>query len=236
MTPTLPSNALPSEDLRRLFDASAPIYNRVDALGSFGTGLRYRQDALGRAGLKPGMQVIDVACGTGLMSLAATRQTQGHVRIVGVDPSPGMLAHVPAHLPGELRKGTATALPVETASADFLMMGYALRHVEDWPAAFAEFSRVLRPGGRLLILEITCPSHRLARGFFHAYFGGFLPALGCLVTGRSQAWHLYRYYWRSMVRARPPGTVVQTLAHAGFTDVAHVARHGFLSEYTAVRV
>jgi demethylmenaquinone methyltransferase/2-methoxy-6-polyprenyl-1,4-benzoquinol methylase len=235
MTPIRPATTLPSDELRRLFDAGAPIYNRVDALGSFGTGLRYRQDALGRAGLQPGRQVIDVACGTGLMSLAAIRQTQGNVRIVGVDPSPGMLGYAPVQLPLELRKGSAAALPVDSASSDFLMMGYALRHVPDWPAAFAEFARVLRPGGRLLILELTCPSHRFGRLVFHSYFGGFLPALGFVATGRAQAWRLYRYYWRSMVFARSPESVVQTLAQAGFCDVTHNLRHGFLSEYTAIR-
>jgi demethylmenaquinone methyltransferase/2-methoxy-6-polyprenyl-1,4-benzoquinol methylase len=235
MTPALPSDSLSPEELRRLFDASGPIYNRVDALGSFGTGLRYRQDALGRAGLQPGMQVIDVACGTGLMSLAACRQTQGNVRIIGIDPSPGMLAQAPGQLPVELRKGAASALPVDAASSDFLMLGYALRHLEDWPAAFAEFVRVLRPGGRLLILEITRPSRRFGRLLFHAYFGGILPALGLMATGRLEAWRLYRYYWRSMLLAHSPETVVQALTQAGFTDVIHGLRHGFLSEYTAIR-
>jgi len=235
MTPTSPTARLPSDQLRRLFDTSAAIYNRVDALGSFGTGLRYRRDALERAGLQPGMRVVDVACGTGLMSLAACRLTQGNLQITGVDPSPGMLAHAPSQLPIELRQGTASSLPMNTASSDFLMMGYALRHVDDWAAAFTEFARVLRPGGRLLMLELTCPSNRLGRGLFHAYFGGILPALGFLATARPQAWRLYRYYWRSMIHARPPETVVETLSRAGFTNVAHVARHGFLSEYTAVR-
>lgn len=235
MTPTLPTVPLPSDDLRRLFDASAAVYNRVDALGSLGTGLSYRRDALDRAGLQPGMQVVDVACGTGLMSLAACRLTQGNLKIIGVDPSSGMLAHAPNQFPIELRPGSASALPVEAVSSDFLMMGYALRHLDDWPAAFAEFARVLRPGGRLLILELTYPSNRLGRLLFHAYFGGVLPALGFLATARPQAWRLYRYYWRSMIHARPPKTVVETLSRAGFTGIAHAARHGFLSEYTAVR-
>jgi demethylmenaquinone methyltransferase/2-methoxy-6-polyprenyl-1,4-benzoquinol methylase len=235
MTPSSPTARLPSDELRRLFDASAVVYNRVDALGSFGTGLRYRRDALGRAGLQPGMQVLDVACGTGLMSLAACRLTQGNLKIIGVDPSPGMLAHAPNQLPIELRPGSASSLPVDAASSDFLMMGYALRHLDDWPKAFADFARVLRPGGRLLILELTYPSNRLGRWLFHAYFGGILPALGFLATARPQAWRLYRYYWRSMIHARPPETVLETLSRAGFATVAHTTRHGFLSEYTAVR-
>jgi demethylmenaquinone methyltransferase/2-methoxy-6-polyprenyl-1,4-benzoquinol methylase len=235
MNPSSPTARQPSDELRRLFDASAALYNRVDALGSFGTGLRYRRDALGRAGLQPGMRVVDVACGTGLMSLAAFRLTQNNLKIIGVDPSPGMMSRVPNQLPIELRQGTASSLPVDSGRGDFLMMGYALRHVDDWRVAFAEFARILRPGGRLLILELTCPRNHLGRLLFHAYFGGILPALGFLATARPQAWRLYRYYWRSMVQARPPKTVVETLSCAGFTDVAHSTRHGFLSEYTAVR-
>jgi len=227
---------LTSAQLRQLFDDSAIIYDRVDALGSFGRGLIYRQEALGRAGLHPGARVLDVACGTGLMSLAASRLTRGEVTLIGVDPSPGMSAQARAKLSFEIHEGVAEALPVPDASFDFVMMGYALRHVTDWDRAFREFARVLRPGGRVLLLEITRPASRGGKIFFDNYFGGVLPALGWLTTGKLRAWRLYRYYWRTMAAARPPAAVLAALGPAGFAGATHSLTFGCLSEYTANRI
>ncbi len=236
MNTELTSPALDAAQLRQLFDDSAGIYDRVDALGSGGRGLRYRQEALGRAGLQPGAQVLDVACGTGLMSLAALRLTHGQVTLVGVDPSPGMSARARTKLPMEFHEGIAEALPVAAAAFDFVMMGYALRHVPDWNRAFREFARVLRPGGRLVLLEITRPASRGGRLVFDGYFGGGLPALGLVFTGRLSAWRLYRYYWRTMAAARPPAAVLAALAHAGFAAGRHRLQYGCMSEYTATRI
>jgi demethylmenaquinone methyltransferase/2-methoxy-6-polyprenyl-1,4-benzoquinol methylase len=227
------SMALSPAQLRQLFDDSAGIYDRVDALGSCGRGLIYRQEALRRAGLRPGARVLDVACGTGLMSLAASRQTRGQVTLIGVDPSPGMSAQARAKLPLEIHEGVAEALPVPDASFDFVMMGYALRHVTDWDRAFGEFARVLRPGGCVLLLEITRPAGLAGRIVFDNYFGGVLPAVGLLATRQTRAWRLYRYYWRTMAAARPPATVLAALGPAGFAEAAHTLTFGCLSEYTA---
>ena len=154
--------------LRATFDDTAVDYNRLERILGLGTGTRYRRFALQRAGLKPGMQVVDVGMGTGLVSQEILRITQEPARLIGVDPSPGMMAQ--ARLPAgvECRLGRAEEIPVPDASADFLVMGYALRHIADFSVACAEFRRVLKPGGRLLILEITKAAeaawHRLAEG------------------------------------------------------------------------
>jgi len=231
-----PPSALDPAQLRQLFDDSAGIYDRVDALGSCGRGLHYRQEALGRAGLQPDARVLDVACGTGLMSLAASQLTHGRVTLVGVDPSPGMSARARAKLSLEFHEGVAEALPVPNTDFDFVMMGYALRHVADWNRAFLEFSRVLKPGGRLLLLEITRPASRSGKIVFDGYFGGVLPALGLLATGRLSAWRLYRYYWRTMAAARPPSAVLAALGQAGFTAVRHKLNYGCMSEFTAKKI
>jgi demethylmenaquinone methyltransferase/2-methoxy-6-polyprenyl-1,4-benzoquinol methylase len=221
--------------VRRLFDDSAGIYDRAERVGSFGRGLPYRRQALARAGLSKGARVLDVACGTGLMSRAAWQLTEGAITLTGVDPSPGMIAHARRYLPMECREGVAESLPVAAAEADFLMMGYALRHVRDWARAFGEFARVLRPGGRLCLLEITRPEGRGGRAVFDFYFGLVVPLLGSVDTASAQAWRLYRYYWRTMMAARPPADVLDALKHAGFAEVAHTRYGGFLSEYTARR-
>ena len=225
--------ALDPAQLRQLFNDTAGVYDRVDVVGSFGRALPYRTQALERAGLKPGARVLDVACGTGLMSLAALRATGGKVTLTGVDPSPGMAAHARARVTMEFHEGIAEALPVPDAAFDFLMMGYALRHVPDWDIAFREFARVLRPGGRLLILELTKPQNIFGRALFHAYFGWLLPVLGCIVSGNRGAWRLYRYYWRTMDHARPPSQVVAALQRAGLA--AEQATYGPFTEITAVR-
>jgi len=236
MSTDLTSAALDAAQLRQLFDDSAGIYDRVDALGSGGRGLRYRQEALGRAGLQPGARVLDVACGTGLMSLAASRLTEGRVTLVGVDPSPGMSARARAKLPMEFHEGVAESLPVPAAAFDFVMMGYALRHVPDWTRAFREFARVLRPGGRVVLLEITRPASRGGKMVFDGYFGGVLPVLGLLATGQLRAWRLYRYYWRTMAAARRPAAVLAALEQAGFAASRHRLQYGCMSEYTAKRI
>jgi len=236
MSTDLTSAALDPAKLRQLFDESAGIYDRVDTLGSCGRGLLYRQEALGRAGLQPGARVLDVACGTGLMSLAASRLTQGQLTLVGVDPSPGMSTLARAKLPMEFHEGVAEALPVPDAAFDFVMMGYALRHVPDWTCAFREFARVLRPGGRVVLLEITRPASRSGKIIFDGYFGWVLPMLGLLFTWRPSAWQLYRYYWRTMVAAHPPAAVLAALDQAGFAAAQHRLKYGCMSEYVAKKV
>ncbi|HTB62274.1 MAG TPA: class I SAM-dependent methyltransferase, partial [Opitutales bacterium] len=188
------------------------------------------------AGLRATDRVLDVACGTGLMSLAATRLTQGRITLVGVDPSPGMSALARAKLPIEFHEGVAEALPVPDAAFDFVMMGYALRHVPDWTRAFREFARVLRPGGRVVLLEITRPTSHGGKMVFDGYFGGMLPVLGLLATGQLRAWRLYRYYWRTMAAAHPPAAVFAALNQAGFAAARHRLKYGCMSEYTAKKI
>lgn len=220
--------------VRRLFDDSAPDYDRIERLLALGSGPWYRRRALQRAGLVEGAQVLDVGIGTGLLAREALRLIGPKGRLVGVDPSPGMLAEV--RLPGvELRSGRAEALPVEPASADFLSMGYALRHVDDLRAAFGEYRRALRPGGRLLLLEITRPSGRLATIGLKAYMRVFVPLLARAVATRNRSAALWRYYWDTIEACIPPDAVLAALSDAGFTDVKRHVELGIFSEYTAVK-
>jgi len=137
--------------IARAFDAAAGDYDRVDRLLAFGSGAWYRRQALLRAGLAPGMRMLDVAVGTGLVAKEAMRILGRSGRVVGVDPSAGMIA---ASAPGELAlvRGRAEALPFAAGAFDFLSLGFALRHVDDLESVLREFRRVLNPGGRLLVL------------------------------------------------------------------------------------
>src|SRR4051812_12652680 len=154
-----------------LFDRSAVDYDRVHSAMALGTGCWYRRRALLASGLRPGMQVVDVGVGTGLVAREAAAIVGDAGRITGVDPSPGMLANAKVPPGVELVLGSAERIPVRDASADFLSMGYALRHLDDLSAAFGEFYRVLRPGGLLCVLEFTQPEGRVARALWKGYMG-----------------------------------------------------------------
>lgn len=220
--------------LRDTFDDTAVDYNRLERLMGLGTGARYRYLALRRAGLQRGGQVLDVGMGTGLASNAILRITQEPARLIGVDPSRGMMAQ--ARLPAgvECRLGRAEQLPVPDASVDFLVMGYALRHVADFSAACAEFRRVLKAGGRLLILEITRPRGRVATALLKAYMRGAVPLMARLVSKASATPMLWRYYWDTIDSCVSPPQVLATLAAAGLHDVKRHVEVGVFSEYTAV--
>ncbi len=220
--------------LRRIFDATAPDYDRIERVLAFGTGRRYRRDALQRAGLGAGAQVLDVGIGTGLVAREALTLIGPQGRLVGVDPSPGMMTEVA--LPGvELICGRAEALPRLDASSDFVSMGYALRHIADVSAAFAEFFRVLRPGGKLLVLEITKPAGRVGTAVLKAYMRGVVPLIARVVARQRDTAELWRYYWDTIEACIPPESVLAALRAAGFVDVKRNVELGIFSEYTAVK-
>lgn len=218
--------------VRRIFDDTAVDYERVERMLALGTGPWYRRQALRRAGLVAGMRVLDVGIGTGLVAREALALLGPGGQLTGVDPSPGMMAQVRA--PGiELLQGRAEALPVGEAGVDFLSMGYAMRHLSDLRAAFAEFARVLRPGGRLLLLEITRPEGRLARRLLRGYMRAVVPVAARWVTGHADTAHLWRYYWDTIEACVQPTQVMQALSDAGFADVRRHVELGVFSEYTA---
>ena len=222
--------------VRSTFDDTAEDYDRIERILGFGTGSWYRRQALLRAGLRPGLDVVDVGMGTGLVAKEILRITGEPARLIGVDPSPGMIAQ--SGLPQAVRclDGRAEAMPLPSASADFITMGYALRHIADLSAAFAEFARVLKPGGRVLILEITRPAGTFANGVLRAYMRGVVPTIAKLVARKSQTAELWRYYWDTIEACAPPEAVLRTLADAGLASAERHVELGIFSEYRAVRL
>lgn len=218
-----------------IFDATAQDYDRVERWLSLGSGAWYRGQALSRAGLKPGMSIADVAVGTGLVAGAALKIIGPEGRIVGIDPSPEMMRHAKERLGIETVSGRAESLPLESASFDFLSMGYALRHVEDLNSAFSEFRRVLKPGGRLCILEITRPRSAVGRAFLRLYLGTLSRTIGLFGKLAPRTPELWAYYWETIDKCLPPQSVMDALTASGFTDVKRNVVGGIFSEYTATR-
>ena len=216
------------------FRAAAPHYDAINRWMSFGTDRWYRRQALLRAGLAPGMAVADIGCGTGVVSELAREIVGPSGHVVSVDPSAEMLAEAVAR--GRVTApviGQAEALPIGGGTIDFLSMGFALRHVADLRTTFREYLRVLRPGGRLLLLEMTPPSGGVLRRILKGYMRYVVPSVTRMATGNGAATTLYAYCWDTFESCVPPATVLETLAEAGFERPARHVVARIFSEYTA---
>ena len=235
LTEYYPSPASRQDFVNHLFDEAAPDYDWVSGMMSFGSDQFYRRDALRKAGLKPGMRLLDVASGTGLMVKAALELGVEPALVTGVDPSQGMLAENRKRYPVTLLEGKGEALPCADASFDFVTMGYALRHTEDLNQLFAEFRRVLRPGGRVLILEITRPKNTVALRLMRFYMQSIVPRLGWLRRRNRSTAKLMQYYWTTIEECVPPAVILAALAASGLKNVKRTTTGAVLSEYVAER-
>jgi demethylmenaquinone methyltransferase / 2-methoxy-6-polyprenyl-1,4-benzoquinol methylase len=231
--------AAPSERsgfVRNLFNGTAADYDRINGVFSLGTGGWYRRQALRRAGLAPGQHLLDVAVGTGLVAAEAVRVLGEPRAVTGLDLSEGMLAEARRRLGGvRLIQARAEALPVADESVDFVSMGYALRHVADLGVAFREYHRVLRPGGRVLLLEIGRPEGRLPQAVLKTYLGRIVPALCRWTTPRRRAGQLMDYYWDTIAACVPVETILRHLRMAGFAEVCCDTALGVFKAYSGRR-
>ncbi len=235
LTEFYPASAARQEFVNELFDEAAPDYDWVSGMMSFWSDQFYRRDALRKAGLEKGMKLLDVASGTGLMIKAALELGVDPAQITGVDPSRGMLAQNKERNPVTLLEGKGEALPCADSAFDFVSMGYALRHVEDLRKLFAEFRRVLRPDGRVLILEITRPKNALALGLMRFYMQQVVPRVGWLRRRNKSTAKLMEYYWATIEECVPPSVIISALEASGFKEVKRTTTGAVLSEYSAVR-
>jgi demethylmenaquinone methyltransferase/2-methoxy-6-polyprenyl-1,4-benzoquinol methylase len=181
------------------------------------------------------MAVLDVGTGTGQMAREAVRLVGASGTVVGVDPSRGMLAEARKAGTGPLVQGIGEELPFAAARFDFVSMGFALRHVSDLGATFVEYRRVLKPGGRVLLLEITRPGSGLGRWLAGLYLHTVLPLLLRITSGSGQPARLLRYYWDTIDECVPPVTVLEVLRASGFEGVERRTWGGFMSEYVGTK-
>lgn len=229
-------DAVPDREsfVSELFDGVARHYELVGRILDLGSGLMYRRQALVRAGLRPGMRLLDVATGTGLMARGGSRVVGKTGRVVGIDPSRGMLGEARKKPAGPLVQGRAEALPFRDGHFDMVSMGFALRHVPDLAATFQEYRRVLRPGGRLLLTEVSRPKSAATRWLIRSHFQRVLPFIMRISTSNRPAELLMRYFWDTIDQCVPAETIVQSLRESGFATATCRVYAGFMSEYVAV--
>jgi demethylmenaquinone methyltransferase / 2-methoxy-6-polyprenyl-1,4-benzoquinol methylase len=213
-----------------MFDRVAGRYDLLNDVLSLGLDRWWRRQAVRAVRCGPGDLVLDLGCGTGkLGGMMAAR-----CRVVGVDLSWEMLRLARRRDPfgTTFVQGSAFRLPFRPGSFDACVSGFMLRNLEDLPGALAELARVLRPGGCVVLLDITEPRGRLFRAAFHAWFGVAAPALGAMV-GRARA---YRYLVGSLGQLPPPEGVISLLRAAGFDrPTSRPLTRGIVTLFTATR-
>jgi demethylmenaquinone methyltransferase/2-methoxy-6-polyprenyl-1,4-benzoquinol methylase len=196
-----------------MFDRIAPVYDAMNRVMTAGLDRRWRRLTVAEA-VRPGDRVLDACCGTGDLAIAA--RARG-AEVVGLDFSERMLERARSKDAAiEWVRGDMLALPFPEASFDAVTVGFGVRNVEDLAAGLRELRRVLRPGGRLGILEITTPRGALAP-FYRVWFDRVVPLLGKLLPGGAA----YTYLPASVRRFPGPDELAELLRQSGFRDVRY---------------
>jgi demethylmenaquinone methyltransferase / 2-methoxy-6-polyprenyl-1,4-benzoquinol methylase len=207
------SGTLSPEGVRTMFDRIAPIYDAMNRAFTMGLDGRWRRLAAASV-VRPGDRVLDAACGTGDLALAAL-EAGGDV--TGLDFSERMLERARRKSDAiEWIHGDVLALPFDDAAFDAATIGFGIRNVEDLDEALRELARVLRPGGRLAVLELTRPTGVL-RPFFRLWFDVLIPLAGKVLPGGVA----YSYLPASVRRFPGPDDLAGALRRAGFADVGY---------------
>jgi demethylmenaquinone methyltransferase/2-methoxy-6-polyprenyl-1,4-benzoquinol methylase len=205
--------------VRRLFNDTAPYYDTVNRIFSLGSGGWYRRRCLRRAGLQPGDTVLDVAIGTGLIAESALQIVGANGAVIGLDLSEAMLAEARCKLGIPLIQGTAEMLPLADESVDFVVMGYAIRHIADLQVCFDEFHRVLKQGGTILLLEVSSPRRAVYQTTLAQYLGRGVPRLSQWITRQPKVRSLMNYHWETMENCIAPAVILDTMAKSGFVQL-----------------
>ncbi len=209
---TVESGRLAPDAVRSMFDRISPVYDAMNRTMTMGLDQRWRRATVA-AVVQPGDRVLDACCGTGDLAVAALQA--GAATVTGLDFSERMLEQARRKSTAiEWVQGDAEKLPFEDASFDAATVGFGVRNLADLERGLAELRRVLRPGGRVAILEITKPSGLLA-AFYRLWFDGFVPLLGKVLPGGSA----YTYLPASVRRFPGPDQLAGLLRGAGFEDV-----------------
>ena len=213
------SGTLPAGQVRVMFDRIAGGYDRMNSVMTAGMHHRWRRRAVDLARVGPGSTALDVATGTG--DLAIELAARG-AAVTGMDFAPAMLEVAREKAPGlEFEEGDALALSYGDATFDAATVGFGARNFADLDRGLAEMARVVKPGGRVVVLEITTPQKPPLSWFFRAWFDRIVPSLGRVVDSEA-----YVYLPSSVRRFPDPDELARRMTGAGLTDVRWILTAG----------
>jgi demethylmenaquinone methyltransferase/2-methoxy-6-polyprenyl-1,4-benzoquinol methylase len=220
------SGTLEEGQVRAMFDRIAGLYDVMNSVMTAGLHHRWRERAADLARLGPGDRALDVATGTGDLALALSRRVAPAGEVVGSDFSEGMLDRARAKAAGRAgvrwEWGNALELPYPDRSFDAATVGFGARNFSDLERGLGEMVRVVRPGGRVVVLEITTPTRAPLSVFFSLWFDRIVPAIGSLAADPEA----YTYLPSSVKRFPAPDALASTLARAGLSDVRWILTAG----------
>ncbi len=215
-------NAVPEDDVRQMFDRIAPVYDRMNTLMTAGRDGAWRRAARDMTGLQPGDSVLDVACGTGKLAALLAAAVGPFGRVEAIDLSPVMVERATLEFEDivQLRFAVANALALPFGDREFdaATIAFGLRNLADFGAGFREMARVVRPGGRVVCLELSLPRHRTIARAYHGLFRRAAPFAGWIVGRQARA---YRYLPDSLDGFPAPEQLAETMRQAGLVDVGY---------------
>ena len=212
------------EGIRRLFNSIASDYDRLNHILSLNIDKGWRRKAVREiAGKSSPLKVLDVACGTGDFTIEIARKAAPGSEVIGIDISEGMMEIgkekiVKAGVQAEMYVADCEALPYDKNTFDRIFVGFGVRNFEHLDLGLNEMFRVLKPDGKLVILELSIPSNALVRSCYMLYFQKILPAIGGFLTGDKGA---YEYLCKSVLHFPAPDKFIALLKTAGFDQVEH---------------
>lgn len=214
------------EGVKKMFDNIAPDYDKLNHILSLNIDKNWRKKAVRELAdeARP-LNVLDVACGTGDFTIEIARKVPHGSTVVGVDISDGMIAVgleklAKLGIDATLKVADCEALPYEDNTFDRISVGFGVRNFEHLELGLSEMYRVLSPGGKLVILELSVPSNAFIRWCYKLYFLKILPFIGGLVSGDRSA---YEYLPASVLRFPAPDKFMSIMKSAGFDVVEHRA-------------
>ncbi|HEV8605828.1 MAG TPA: bifunctional demethylmenaquinone methyltransferase/2-methoxy-6-polyprenyl-1,4-benzoquinol methylase UbiE [Tepidisphaeraceae bacterium] len=227
--------------IQKMFAAIAPSYDLNNRLHSLWMDQRWRKKAVKLAEVKPTDTIVDVACGTGDLTVAFARALEEKGKVIGIDFTFEMLPFAESKSQIANRKSQigylnadALALPLPDQVADILSIAFGIRNVSDPSAALKEFHRVLKPGGRLIILEFSLPTNRFLRALYNFYFQKILPRTATWISRDKTG--AYKYLPQSVNTFISPTTMQQMMQQTGFTEVhAHPLTFGICICYRGLK-
>jgi demethylmenaquinone methyltransferase/2-methoxy-6-polyprenyl-1,4-benzoquinol methylase len=217
------TGTLEEGQVRAMFDRIARVYDLMNSVMTAGLHHRWRERAADLAGLGPGARALDVACGTGDLALELSRRVGPSGQVVGADFSEAMLERARAKSPDVTwESANALELPYPDAGFDAATVGFGARNFSDLDRGLAEMARVVRPGGRVVVLEITTPQRPPLSTFFSIWFDRVVPALG-RIAGDPEA---YSYLPSSVKRFPGPEELAARMSAVGLGDVRWILTAG----------